>query len=230
MDDDQALAAYMESRTDFYRMLHKLYKMPLSQKDLDALDAEEFKRLSEQLDDGLMSCGFNDMYRFLRRRNTGTRQVLGADFTKVFMGTATYEGLSAQPYASLFVGESRQLMGSERTLVNLVYRENSVRLSSGIDLPEDHLAFECEFLAIINERAVNALRAEDAPLAVKQLKLQKAFIEKHILNWFPRFYALANKLVDTRFYRGVLRVTKGYFEDEPVAIAEIIEDIEDSRA
>lgn len=226
MDIQQTLIPYLESRTGFYEMLHKMYRWPLSDDELAALDADEFEALAQELDAGLMSCGFNDMYRSLRRRNTGTRQTLNADFTKVFLGIATYEGFSAQPYGSLFTGDASQLMGSERNAVNRIYRENAVRLSDGIDLPEDHLAFECEFLAIINQRAVEALRAGSCEQAIALLKLQRAFIVEHVLNWFPRFYALASHLVDTRFYRGVLRVTKGYFDESAEMVAEIIEEIE----
>lgn len=225
MNPDEALVPYMESRTEFYKTLHKLYRWPLTQEELDALDGESFKELSEQLGEGLMSLGFNDMYRFLRRRHTGTRQLLSADFTKVFLGTATYEGFCAQPYASLFVGGEHRLMGAERNAVNKIYRSNAVRLSEGIDLPEDHLAFECEFLSIINQRATAALREGDTSRAIELLQLELTFLNEHVLNWIPRFYYLAEKLVDTRFYRGVLRVTKGFLEDEPQAIEEMIKDL-----
>lgn len=223
-EEVEALLAYMDSRTDLYMTLHKLYRWPLTQEELDALDAETFRQLSEELDDDLMSCGFNDMYRFLRRRHTGTRQLLSADYTKLFLGTTTYEGLSAQPYASLFVGTDHRLMGSARNKVRAVYRDNGVELSAGIDLPEDHLAFECEFLAIINERAADALRKGDA--AAELLRVEAAFIEECVLDWFPRFYALALKLVGTRFYRGVLRMTKGFLLDEREVIEDLIADCE----
>lgn len=222
---DQVLIPYMEGRTEFYKMLHKLYRWALTQEELDELSADDMRELSEQLDEGLMQCGFNDMYRFLRRRNTGTRQVLATDFTRVFMGMSTYEGFSAQPYASLFVGGAHQLMGAERMAVNRVYRECAVKLDEGIDLPEDHLAFECDFLAIINQRAICALRERDVERAVELLELQERFVREHVLNWLPRFYALSRKLVETRFYRGVLRVTKGFFEDEVRAIPELVEDV-----
>lgn len=229
MDFEETLIPYMESRTDFYKTLHKLYRWPLAQEELDALDGEEFRELSEQLGEGLMSVGFNDMYRFLRRRHTGTRQVLSADFTKVFLGTATYEGFCAQPYASLFVGGEHRLMGAERNAVNKIYRANAVRLSEGIDLPEDHLAFECEFLSIINQRATDALREGDADRALELLELEESFVNEHVLNWLDRFYYLAGKLVDTRFYRGVLRITKGFLEEEPQSIAEIMDDVRASQ-
>lgn len=225
MDIQQTIVPYLESRTDFYAMLHKMYRWPLSDEDIAGLDADQFKALADDLGEGLMSCGFNDMYRSLRRRHTGTRQVLAADFTKVFLGIATYEGLSGQPYASLFVGDEPQLMGSERGEVRRIYRENAVKLSEGIDLPEDHLAFECEFLALVNGRAVDALAAGRRDEALGLLRLQDSFVREHVLNWFPRFYALASHLVDTRFYRGVLRVTKGYLEDTAAVIPEIIEEI-----
>lgn len=225
-DVTQTLVPYMESRTGFYRMLHKMYRWPLTQDELDALDGEQFRQMAEELDEGLMKEGFNDLYRALRRRNTGTRQVLSADFTKVFLGTATYEGFSAQPYASLFVGNAHQLMGSECNAVSKLYRKSAVKLSEGIDLPEDHLAFECEYLAILNVRATDRLREGDSVGAIELLESQLSFIREHVFNWLPRFYALASKLIDTRFYRGVLRITKGFFREEEEAIPVLMDDIE----
>lgn len=230
MDIQEHILPYMESRTDFYRMLAKLYRWPLSQEELEAFDSEAFKTLSDDIEEVLMSEGFNDIYRFLRRRNTGTRQVLNADYTRVFLGVATYEGFSAQPYASLFMGDDHQLMGAERTAVSRIYRENGVRLSEGIDLPEDHLGFECDFLAIVNERATLALKEGDFRRAKKLLKVEKSFIEDHVLPWLPRFCALAGKLIETRFYRGVLKVTRGFFEEEVGAIGSLLEDVDDLSA
>lgn len=229
MDIQETLVPYLESRTGFYEMLHKMYRWPLSADELAELDGETFKELAEGLPGTLMGCGFNDMYRSLRHRNSATRQTLAADFTKVFLGVATYEGFSAQPYGSLFTGTAQQLMGAERTAVSRAYRENAVRLSEGIDLPEDHLAFECEFLAIMNQRAVDALREGDDDRAVELLRLQERFVTEHVLNWLPRFYALASRLADTRFYRGVLRVTRGFLTESAEAIPEIIEEIEASH-
>ena len=225
MDINQTLVPYLESRTDFYEMLHKLYRYPLTEEEIEALSADEFKELSEELDDDLMACGFNDLYRALRRRNTGTRQTLSADFTKAFMGIATYEGFSAQPYASLFVDDGAQLMGSERGAARKIYREHAVQLSEGIDLPEDHLAFECEFLAIVNRRATEALAEGRNDDAIELLRVQESFVRERILPWFPRFYALASHLVDTRFYRGVLRITKAYLEEAVEVVPGIIEEI-----
>lgn len=229
MDIQETLVPYLESRTGFYEMLHKMYRWPLTADELAALDAETFRELAEGLPGTLMGCGFNDMYRALRHRNSATRQTLAADFTKVFLGVATYEGFSAQPYASLFTGTSQQLMGTERTAVSKIYRENAVRLSEGIDLPEDHLAFECEFLAIVNQRAVTALSEGDDDRAIELLHLQERFVADHVMNWLPRFYALASRLTDTRFYRGVLRVTRDFLAESVEVIPEIIEEIEAAR-
>ena len=226
MDIQQTLVPYLESRTDFYAMLHKLFRYPLSEEELNALSVDEFKVLSKDLDNGLMACGFNDLYRALRRRNTGTRQTLSADFTKVFMGVATYEGFSCQPYASLFTSDENQLMGTERAAVRKIYFEHAVQLSEGIDLPEDHLAFECEFLAIMNRRVVEALVDGQKDEAIALLLVQERFVRERINPWFPRFYALASHMVDTRFYRGVLRITKSYFKETIEVIPEIIEEIE----
>ena len=47
-------------------------------------------------------------------------------------------------------------------------------------------------------------------------------MEAHILNWYGRFFNLANKMLDTRFYRGVMKIAKAYFADEPGTLGDLI--------
>lgn len=221
----EEIISAIEDRTQFYTMLSKLYAWPLEQGEIDSIDVDALKQLSAAEENELMADGLNDIYRFLRRKNTGTRQVLNADYTRVFLGRTAYEGLTAQPYASLFLSVEPHLMGEERMVVNQIYKKNQIKLSSGIDIPEDHLAFECEFMTIIGNRCVQMLEEENSKASLEQLEIQLMFVQDHILNWFDRFFALSNKLIETRFYRGVLKLSKGFFESEPKTIEKLIEDV-----
>lgn len=222
MATKEEITSAIEDRTQFYLMLSKLFSWPLSQEELDSIEVDSLKQLSESTDNELMAEGFNDMYRFLRRKSTGTRQRLNADFTGCFLGRTTYEGLSAQPYASLYLSPEGQLMGKARMAVNQEYRQHRVKLDQGIDIPEDHLSFECEFMAIIGHRAVQALDQRDVDGVVKQLEIQQTFLKHYIMNWFGRFYSLSNKIARTRFYGGVLKAAKGFLESESSTIETLV--------
>jgi TorA maturation chaperone TorD len=224
MTDFTALAEVLRDRSAFYRTLSSLYYRPLSQEQIDALAESDL--LSFAGGDPALASGFDDMRRYLRKRNTGTRQDLAVDFTSAFAGAQQYEGRCAVPYESVFRSESGLLMQEPRNEVYRTYKRAAVRLKEGIDLPEDHLAFEFEFLAIMSERTGEALGGDDAGEAVKLLMDQRRFIEDHILSWFDDLTDLALKILATRFYRGVLKVTRGYLTVDLEVIADLIAEIE----
>lgn len=213
----ESAIAQLESRADMYRALGNLYLNTLSEQQIEELALTDYDTLRADPDKRIAS-GFNDIYRALRRRNTGTRQLLAMDFTSCFLGTKTYRGLTGAPYESLYRDSSGTLMGPIRTQVFNTYKRERIALQPDLDLPEDHLSFEMEFLAVLCDRCAKAVEAGDRDEALRVLGVQKAFLEEHVLAWFPRFHNLTTKLLETRFYRGVLNVTRGFLESEPESI------------
>lgn len=213
----ESAIAQLESRADMYRALGNLYLYTLSEQQIEELALTDYDTLRADPDKRIAS-GFNDIYRALRRRNTGTRQLLAMDFTSCFLGTKTYKGLTGAPYESLYRDSSGTLMGPIRTQVFNAYKRERIALQPDLDLPEDHLSFEMEFLAVLCDRCAKAVEAGDRDEALRVLGVQKAFLEEHVLAWFPRFHNLTTKLLETRFYRGALNVSRGFLESEPESI------------
>lgn len=229
-NEREVLVEELRGRSRIYRLLYRLYYWPFSQDELDAIDIDELEELSHCEDAPLMAAGFNDMYRHLRRRHTGTREELNADFTRSFMGGATYKGLACQPYASLFISDKGQIMGEPRNRARATYKRHRVKLADGVDLPEDHLSFECEFMAVLGERAADALEAGRSREAAELLDEQQAFLSQQMLTWTDRFFNLSAELVRSRFYRGVVRMTKGFLDSEAATIRQQVEAVEELRA
>ena len=107
-----------------------------------------------------------------------------------------------------------------------LYRQNSVRKSPGYDFPDDHLSYLCEFQALLASRAVRALETNDAECALEQVRLSQHVLHDHILSWFDDFEELALHLVKTRFYRGVLKMSKGFFLFDAEVLADMAEELE----
>ncbi|MEE9256749.1 MAG: molecular chaperone TorD family protein, partial [bacterium] len=53
----------------------------------------------------------------------------------------------------------------------------------------DHASVELEFMSVLCEREAGAWSAEDSGEGVRCLKLQKQFLENHLLRWIPIFSA-----------------------------------------
>lgn len=212
------LADEMLERAATYRTLGRLFYRPLSEKDLEGMGTETFRHLSEESANTLVAEGYNDIYRYLRRRNTATCQDLGADFTQTFCGIREYRGVSAVPYESLYLSPEGELMGHARLEVFRIYKSHRIKLNEGVDIPEDHLSFEFEFMAVLSERCAQAVARGDMEDALRQAADQEDFLVQHILKWFGRFFNLSNKIVQTRFYQGVLKVAKGFLSEDAVAL------------
>ena len=213
------------ARAGMYETLASLYFDRLTDEQIEAMAAQDFQELLDN-ENELIASGFNDIYRYLRKRNTGTRQELACDFSSCFLGTHSYKGLVAQPYESLFLDPSGTLNAKPRTLVYNFYKKECVSLKKEHNYPDDHLAFECEFMAILCRRTIEAVNADDMDEALRLLDVQERFLNEHINLWFRRLHDLSLKFIKTRFYRGVLNITQGFFDEE----CEIIGDLRDAIA
>lgn len=222
--DAADLIGVLEGRSAFYRTLSSLYYRTLTQEQIDALAATDFSEFGA--DDPLLTEGFDDIRRYLRKRNTGTRQELAVDYTSAFEGTKAFKGQRAVPYESVYLSDTGLLNQQPRNEVFRTYKQAAIRLKEGVNLPEDHLSFECEFMAIMSDRAIDLLNDAQTAEAIKNLELQRSFLQDHILSWFKQFADRATLVLKTRFYRGVLKITEGYLTLDVETIEDLIAELE----
>ena len=204
-----AMKEVLAARASFYDLLAALYFKPLSQEQIDNIAAMNLSSYANVNDD--FAQGVNDITRYLAKQNTGTRQELAVDFTGAFGGTSSWKGLYAVPYESVFTSEEGLLFRDSFHEVYALFNQSGVRRAEGYDYPDDHLSFMCEFQAILSNRAIEALGRGDKITALDQITLSQRFLQEHILNWFDDFHSLALNLLKTRFYRGVMSITRGFF-------------------
>ena len=174
----------------------------------------------------LFAEGLHDIERSLAKRNSGTRQELAVDFTAAFAGTSSWEGRYAVPYESVFTSDEGLLFQESYHEVYHLFKEQGAKRAEGLDYPDDHLTFLCGFLALLSRRAIEALEAGDAAGAREQVALSQDVLRDHVLSWFDDFEELALRILKTRFYRGVLKMSKGFFLLDAEVLAEMGEELE----
>lgn len=222
-----AVIAALEGRAAFYRTVASLYFKPLTQEQIDAMadaDLSAYAGVNE-----LFAEGVNDIERTLRKRNSGTRQDLAVDFTAAFAGTSSWQGRYAVPCKSVFTSEEGLMYQEGYREVFEAYKSHCVKRRDGLDFPDDHLSFMCEFLAILSDRASEHLKSGEAGLALKDLSFSEEFLKEDLLSWFDDFTDLARKILKTRFYRGVLKITKGFFELDLKVLSDMGDVLEEAR-
>lgn len=218
------IASALEGRAAFYDTVAALYYKPLTQDQIERIANGSLAALSDA--NKLLSDGLHDMERALSKRTTSTRQELAVDFTAAFAGTSSWKGRYATPYESVFTSEEGLLFQDAYHEVHRLYRRGCVRKSEGYDFPDDHLSFLCEFQTVLSKRALQALDAGEADTAREQILLSKAVLDEHILSWFDDFAELALCILKTRFYRGVLKMSKGFFLLDAEVLDDAAEELE----
>ncbi|MDR2109269.1 MAG: molecular chaperone TorD family protein [Coriobacteriales bacterium] len=212
----------LKGRREFYLTLAGLYFKPLTQEQIENMAQTDYTAFGAG--EPLLEAGFNDITRFLRKRHSGTRQMLATDFTGSFGGTTPLGGKVAVPYASVFLSAEGLLNQRPRSEVLGIYKRAQLRVTDR-STPDDHLSFELEFLSVLSDRTVTAVEKGAYAEALEQLELSRDFIKEQILSWFPAFSQLAAQIVTTRFYRGVLRVTEGYLKLDQEVLDDLIEEV-----
>lgn len=79
---------------------------------------------------------------------------------------------------------------------------------------------------VLSDRIVAALEAGDDAEALRQVRVSRAFLADHILSWFDTFQDLALLLLETRFYRGILKISKGFFLEDAELLDAIAVELE----
>ena len=103
-----------------------------------------------------------------------------------------------------------------------VYRGAGFAKNPGFKEPEDHLAVELAFMALLCGRAVEALRAGDEAGAERQLRAQREFLSDHLLNWIDRFTADVRKAAEDGFYFDLATFTEGFLTADAAELAEVL--------
>ena len=218
-DDAQAVRQMAQangSRAALYRTLGFYYLHELSQEQIEALAKADLAHV--EADDDLAREGYADMAAYLSKLTTGTRQELACDYAHTFLAAGNYETFAATPYESVFTSETGLMMQEARDEVYKMYCTEHMQPNEKLQIPEDHLSFEFEFMALLIERMNEALDAGDCAQALHYARLQRKFHREHQLNWIDDFCDTVDDVAETVFYAGLAKVTRGFVHSETAVI------------
>lgn len=114
--------------------------------------------------------------------------------------------MSANPvitYESVYTSDEGLMMQDARDAVVAQYRACGFALDKSTALPEDHVSFELEFMALLCEREAACEQALDAAELGRVRAREKRFLEDHILVWVPDFCHDLHAKARCGLYRGI---------------------------
>ena len=102
-------------------------------------------------------------------------------------------------------------MGNTTVNVQSKYSEVGLKVPNHLkgEMP-DHIGFELDYLRYLCEEESKSFRDEKMGEATSLKEKQIKFLIEHVVKWVPSFTENALEYATSGFYKGILKLTKGY--------------------
>lgn len=226
---NQEIIDYLADSADTYRFLSQMLFKELNEEAISAVAAIEFP---EATGNAHLDEGYRLIRRYFKFSGSDRRTQLACEYARIFLAAGVYvkSDKTAIPYESVFTSPERIMMQASRDDVVRRFARDGFKVNPDLHEPEDHLSFEFEYLAHMNERAVALAEAGDAVGLRANFGRQAAFIDEHILNWLPALTEAARGFAKLAFYPGMLLVAQGTAETCREALAELADEVTAAQA
>jgi TorA maturation chaperone TorD len=221
------LIAAAENRQAIYSFLTRMYQVELEKETLKELEEKRnlFLRLAQ--DPEVQGTEFAEGFRTVAEFVAGLGD---ADLDAVRLELATeYAGLflgvrQTLPHPSESAYESREhlIMQKSRDDVLEVYRKMGLEKVKEFTEPEDHIAIELWFMAMLSGKTVETLKSESFAESKKLLEVQKSFLNDHLARWVPKLAADIMKGAWREFYKAVAKITKDFVAMDVEVVSEML--------
>lgn len=219
MNFDESFVQTEETRSQGYRFLASVYFRELDESQIRFLKDAALPAESDT-DMERMSHGIR---RYFRRAAPDVLTRLRVDYARIFLAAGVYEGETAVPYESVFTGEERLMMGEARDDVLARYRREGMAVDPGLRTPEDHIAFELEFMALLCDKVKDAANERDGAEVTRLYEVQREFLDEHLLNWIEMLASKVDEYAKEEFYPLFCRYSIEYLKADRAFIIQELE-------
>lgn len=137
---------------------------------------------------------------------------LGVDRTRLYRGVSPVYG-PPPPYEAVWAKGVTNTAAALQVIA-AVYRQNGVSVAPEATDRQDYVGIELDFVRILAGREGEAWNTGDEAAARALLAEQASFMTQHLGAWAPDFIGKALELAETDFYRGHLRMLRGFLAAE----------------
>lgn len=218
-----ALVGLLESRSSTYALLARLYRKEFDEDLLNKMHGMLYPAASGNDD---VDKGYLYIATFLSNLWTDSLADLSVDYARCFIGNGIDAFSAAYPYESVYTSEKRLLMQDARDEVLAIYRSNGMDKAQDWTDGEDHVALELEFVQILSDRTIEALRSGDEDAAFSLLETQCSFLADHLCAWVPMMTSDLKRFAHTKMYLGLAYLTEGFLEADYAFVKDLLSENE----
>lgn len=215
------LIAINEGRAKTYGLLARLYREECSQELIDELYGLKW-RVSTGND--ALDRGHKLVATWLSGLWDNSKTELSADYMRTFFGHGYSGHAAAYPFESVYASEKRLLMQGARDEILALYRAAGLDKQDSWKEGEDHIALELEYMQVLIERTVKALREDRGEDAYNLVKCQHNFMEDHLGAWAPLLTEQMRDFCKTAFYEGLSYMTDGFLQVDTELMEDMLAD------
>ncbi len=208
----------VENRLGMYSFLARIFRV-----EVDQVLLEQILKVLEQDENERQELGRGEelLIEFFASSQGDVLTDLAVDFVKVFIGAK--ENAGALPYESFYTSKEKLIMQEARDKVVELYRQEGLDRSDKFSEPEDHFAFELEFMAYLCQKSREYLTSNQFDDLAPELQKQLTFVETHLVNWAPDFLEDVRKSAETDFYKAIAMITEGFLANEKQIIQQLMD-------
>ncbi|MBT3880905.1 MAG: hypothetical protein HON76_07990 [Candidatus Scalindua sp.] len=200
MKERELIICAAENRSKLYWFMGTLF-LTKPDKEFIALLSDELSSVANDI----LKTEIEALRRSLETRHTSDlAEQLEHEFTRLFRGIHNNYG-PPPPYESVY--RESNIMGDSTRAVIECYSEagfGEIDKSAG---PQDHLGVELKFIALLCQRESQQREAGKDTDALNTLKMEKAFLNDHLLQWMPDFQGAVARHDPHPFYEALVSLT-----------------------
>ncbi len=163
---------------------------------------------------------------FLDKSDEDLIEDLAVEYTKLFLGP----GKHISPHESIHHerddGDWGQFWGKSTVEIKKFIETAGLEYKDDFTGLPDHISVELEFMQRASAREAQAREEGNNEELLYCLKMEKKFIEEHLLKWVPVFCDKIISDAELSFYREIAKVTKHFMKFEEEEIIEYISEAE----
>ncbi len=200
------LARLDVARSDVYRLLAACFYEPDRELFLEENLGANLASLMQKL---VVPAG-EHCRRLEKGLRENSQEELLVEYSALFLGPF---GAPAQPYGSVYLEQSRQLMGDSTIVVKKMYQEAGIGQES--EGPPDHIALELEFMSYLAKRIAQATANGEAAEFAELCRRQRDFYTICLARWVTPFCNAIRENAQLPFYRALADCLVTFIAAEP---------------
>lgn len=207
----QQKAAVAGMRSNLYGLLATVYRQELTSDLLQKIKDPQFQGVLSEL--GADWSGDSS-----GKSEEEILEALAVEYAMLFLGPGKHISPHESVHHRLEDGQWGQLWGDSTVEVKKFIETVGFSYESEFTGMPDHISAELEFMERVTDREGQAWKENDEKAALYCRKIEKKFIEEHLLKWVPQFCDKVTEAAELPFYRDMASWTKHFlaFEKEEI--------------